>query len=390
MLLRQFPLVTALAAGIGLVALAQTRTPSVNEINDMLVFFGTYTGAKSKGIYVSHLSMADGALTAPQLAAETPSPSYLAVDPKGLFLYAVNEVDTFEGKRTGSVSAFKIDRPHGTLTGLNAQASAGAGPAHLDVDKAGKNVLVANYGGGSVAVLPIAADGSLKPASSTIQHTGSSVDPDRQKAPHAHDIIVDGSNHFAYVADLGLDKVMIYRFDSAQGKLTPNDPPFATVPPGSGPRHFAIHPSGRFAYVINEMKCTLTSFTRDPKTGALTAVDTISTLPAGQSVQKGYSTAELMVHPSGKFLYGSNRGHDSIVVFAIDEKSGKLTYVEHQSTQGSTPRGFGIDPTGHYLVAGNQRSDSVVVFRIDAGSGKLTPTNHPIEVGAPVSVVFVR
>jgi 6-phosphogluconolactonase len=273
---------------------------------------------------------------------------------------------------------------------LNAQASAGAGPAHLDVDKAGKNVLVANYGGGSVAVLPIAADGSLKPASSTIQHTGSSVDPDRQKAPHAHDIIVDGSNHFAYVADLGLDKVMIYRFDSAQGKLTPNDPPFATVPPGSGPRHFAIHPSGRFAYVINEMKCTLTSFTRDPKTGALTAVDTISTLPAGQSVQKGYSTAELMVHPSGKFLYGSNRGHDSIVVFAIDEKSGKLTYVEHQSTQGSTPRGFGIDPTGHYLVAGNQRSDSVVVFRIDAGSGKLTPTNHPIEVGAPVSVVFVR
>jgi 6-phosphogluconolactonase len=390
MMLRRFPLVAALVAGLGFVALAQTPKPAVNETNDMLVFFGTYTGAKSKGIYVSHLSVASGALSAPQLAAETPSPSFLAVDPKALFLYAVNEVDTFEGKRTGSVSAFKIDRPHGTLTALNAQGSGGAGPAHLTVDNAGKNVLVANYGGGSVAVLPIAADGSLKPASSTIQHTGSSVDPDRQKGPHAHQIIVDGSNRFAYVADLGLDKVMIYRFDAAEGKLSPNDPPFATVPPGSGPRHVALHPSGRFAYVINEMKCTLTSFTRDPKTGALTAIDTISTLPSGQSVQKGYSTAEVMVHPSGKFLYGSNRGHDSIVVFSIDEKSGKLTYLEHQPTQGSTPRGFGIDPTGHFLIVGNQRSDSVVVFRIDAATGRLAATNHPIEVGAPVSVVFVR
>jgi 6-phosphogluconolactonase len=357
---------------------------------DVLVYFGTYTNAKSKGIYVSRLDMASGALSRPQLAAETPSPSFLALRPKGDFLYAVNEVDTFGGKRSGSVSAFSIDRASGKLTALNQESSEGAGPAHLEVDHSGRNVLVANYGGGSIAVLPIAADGRLKPASSTVQHTGSSVNPDRQKSPHAHAITVDSTNHFAYVADLGLDKVMIYRFDADRGTLTANDPPSASVEPGAGPRHFAIHPSGRFAYVINEIACTVTAFTRDPKNGALTTMQTITTLPSGQSVQKGYSTAEIMVHPSGKFLYGSNRGHDSIVAFAIDPKSGRLTYIEHQPTQGSTPRGFGIDPTGKFLIAGNQRSDSVVVFRIDAASGRLTAAGQPIEVGAPVSVVFVR
>jgi 6-phosphogluconolactonase len=223
-----------------------------------------------------------------------------------------------------------------------------------------------------------------------VQHTGSSVNPQRQKQPHAHSINLDPENRFAYVADLGIDKIMIYRFNAAEGSLTFNDPPSVDLAPGAGPRHFAIHPQGRFAYVINELTCTVTAFSRDRDRGGLTELQTISTLPAGVSVQPGYSTAEIQVHPSGNFLYGSNRGHDSIVAYAIDGKSGRLTYLEHEPTGGSTPRNFGIDPTGTYLLAANQRSDSVVVFRIDARTGALTPTGHKIDVGVPVSVKFVR
>jgi 6-phosphogluconolactonase len=357
---------------------------------DMLVYFGTYTGEKSKGVYVSRLDLASGALTAPELAAETTSPGFLAVHPRQTFLYAVNEVSEFQGKASGSVSAFAIDRDTGRLTALNQQPSVGRGPAHLVVDKAGRNVLVANYGGGSVAVVPIGTDGALKPPSAFIQHTGASVNPQRQQGPHAHSINVDPANRFAYVADLGLDKVLVYRFDAEKGTLVANDPPFAAVAPGAGPRHFAIHPNGLFAYVINEMSLTVTAFSRDPDRGSLTEVQTISTLPPGQAVEPGFSGAEVQVHPSGRFLYGSNRGHDTIVVFAIDEKSGRLTHVENRPTQGSTPRGFGIDPTGRYLLAANQRSDSVVVFRIDQQTGRLTPTGQTIAVGAPVCVKFVE
>ena len=275
------------------------------------------------------------------------------------------------------------------MTPLNQQTSGGSGPAHLAADRTGANVLVANYGGGSIEVLPVDKDGRLKPATAFVQHTGSSVDPQRQKEPHAHYIGVDPANRFAYVADLGLDKILIYRFDAAKGTLTPNDPPFASVKPGSGPRHLAMDPKGRFVYLINEMSCTVTVFSRDAEHGGLKELQTISTLPDGQSVLPSYSTAEVLVHPSGKFLYGSNRGHDSIVVFAIDESSGRLTHVQHQSTLGNIPRGFGIDPSGAYLVAGNQKSDSVVVFRIDRQNGRLTPTGSPVKVGAPVSVEFV-
>ncbi len=374
----------------GFAALSLSAAPQAAD--DMLVYFGTYTGAKSKsqGIYVSRLDLASGALTAPELAAETTSPSFLALHPARDFLYAVNEVGTFEGKAGGAVTAFAIARATGTLSVLNQQSSAGAGPAHLVVDKSGKNVLVANYGGGSVAVLPIQADGTLKPASAFIQHTGSGVNLQRQKQPHAHSINVDPANRFAYVADLGLDKVLIYRFDADKGSLVANDPPFASVEGGAGPRHFAFHPKGRFAYVINEMHCTVTAFAVDPRRGALKELQTISTLPAGQSVAAGYSTAEVQVHPSGRFLYGSNRGHDSIAVFGIDQMSGRLTHLQNEPTQGSTPRGFGIDPTGTYLLAGNQRSDSVIVLRIDRQTGRLTPTGHKIDIGSPVSVKFLR
>ena len=259
------------------------------------------------------LDLAAGTLSTPELAGESANPSFLALHPTRDLLYAVNEIGDYEGKASGSVSAFAIDRASGKLTALNRQPSVGGGPAHITVDRTGANVLVANYGGGSVAVLPIAADGQLKPASAFVQHTGSGKNPDRQKSPHAHSIDVDPSDRFAYVADLGIDKVMIYRFGAKDGSLVANDPPFAPVEPGAGPRHVALHPQGRFAYVINELNSTVTAFSRSPERGSLTALQTISTLPEGQAVAAGYSTAEIEAHPSGKF-YGSNRGHDSIVV----------------------------------------------------------------------------
>jgi len=358
--------------------------------SDMLVYFGTYTGEKSKGIYVSHMNPATGQLTPPELAAEAASPSFLAVHPTRPFLYSVNEVNTTGGKPGGGVSAFSIDRNTGKLTLLNQESSMGAGPAHLVVDKEGRNVLVANYGGGSVAVIPIDRDGKLKPSSSFVQHTGSSVNPSRQKEPHAHSINVDAADHFAYVADLGLDKVLVYRYDSAKGTLTPNDPPFTAVKPGSGPRHFAIHPTGRFAYVINELTCTVTAFRDDASRGTLTEIQTVSTLPEGTAMQPQFSGSEVQVHPSGKFLYAANRGQDTIAVFTIDQSSGQLTLIQNQLTLGNIPRGFGIDPDGKFLLAGNQRSDSVVVFRIDPNTGKLTPTGQKLDIGAPVSIKFVR
>jgi 6-phosphogluconolactonase len=374
---------------LSMTVLAQRDRPPDSR-TDPFVYFGTYTGAKSRGIYVSRLDVSSGALSAPELAAESTNPSFLAVHPTRAFLYAVNEVSDYGGNRSGSVTAFGVDRSTGRLTALNQQPSVGAGPAHLVVDKTGRNVLVANYGGGSVAVLPIDADGRLKPPSSFIQHAGSSVNPERQKQPHAHSINVDSDNRFAYAADLGIDKILIYRFNAGNGSLVASDPPFAAVEAGAGPRHFALHPNGRFAYVINELHCTVTAFTRDASRGGLTALQTISTLPPGQAVQPDYSTAEVQVHPSGRFLYGSNRGHDSIVVFAVDPRSGKLTFVETELTGGRTPRNFGIDPGGTFLLAANQRSDSVVVFRINPQTGHLSPTGTMIEVGAPVCVKFVN
>jgi 6-phosphogluconolactonase len=352
------------------------------------VYIGTYTsGGASRGISLLELDLATGELTPRGLAAEAVNPSFLALDPTRRFLYAVGEIDQFGGQRTGSVSAFAIDRSSGTLSLLNQQPSHGQGPCFLTVDRGGKNVLVANYGSGSVACLPIVAGGRLGPATSFLQHEGASVDPQRQKGPHAHSVNLDAANRFAVVADLGLDKLMIDRFDAEHGTLTPGDPPFARVAPGAGPRHFAFHPDGRHAYVINEMHCTVTAFDYDPERGSLGEVQTLSTLPEG--VQgKNLSTAEVQVHPSGRFLYGSNRGHDSIAIFAIDATTGRLRAVGHQPTQGKTPRNFGIDPTGRYLLAANQDSGTVIVFRIDPQSGQFEPTGHSADVPKPVCVKF--
>ena len=351
------------------------------------VYVGTYTGKASKGIYALDLDLATGKLSEPRLAAETTSPSFLAVHPSGKYVYAVNEVPTFNGEKTGSVTAFSVDGSEGKLTQLNAQPSAGTGPCHISLDKEGKFALVANYAGGSVAVLPIEADGKLRAPSSSVRHTGSGPNPQRQKEPHAHSINLDAQNKFAFAADLGLDKILVYRFDATSGKLSPNDPAHATLAPGSGPRHFAFHPTGKFAYANNELTSSVTAFAYDAAKGALSEIHTLSTLP---HEVKGNSTAETVVHPSGKFLYVSNRGHDSVAIFSIDAQSGKLTSVGHQSTGCKTPRNFNIDPTGTFLLAANQSSDSVVVFRIDQTTGALAPSGSTVAIGSPVCVKFVR
>jgi len=356
------------------------------------VYVGTYTGGggkdKSQGIYLMELDLRAGTLSSPRVAAAAVvDPSFLAIHPSRKFLYAVSELSEFRGRRGGGVSAFSIDPASGTLSLLSQQSSVGEGPCHLVVDRQGKNVLVANYGSGSVACLPIAADGRVQRASSFIQHKGSGANPQRQDGPHAHSINLDAAGHFAVTADLGLDKVFIYSLDAAQGKLAPNEPAFAKIAPGSGPRHFAFHPDGRFGYVISEMANTVTAFAYDADKGALTEIQKISTLPAdfkGQSY-----TAEVQVHPSGKFLYGSNRGHDSIAIFTIDPSTGKLSTVGFEPTQGKNPRNFAIDPTGQYLLAENQDSDSIVVFRIDPKSGALRPTGQTVKLSKPVCIKMI-
>lgn len=376
----------AMLAGASLTLLSARPALAQAGAEKLRVYFGTYTG-RSKGIYLGELDLKSGQLAVTGLAATTTSPSFLALHPTGKYLYAVNEVDRFAGQKGGSVSAYSIDAATGALTPLNQEASRGAAPCHVIVDSAGKNVLVANYTGGNVAVLPIAADGRLGPATGFVQHTGSSVNTSRQKEPHAHGMTLDAAGRFAFAADLGLDKVLIYRYDANAGTLTPNEPAAGQAPPGSGPRHFVFHPSGRTAYVINELTSTVTAFRYDDATGALDPRQTLTTLPA--DFTKANSTAEVRVHPSGKFLYGSNRGHNSIAIFAIDPETGLLTVVGHEPTQGRTPRNFTIDPTGAYLLAANQESNTVVVFRIDAETGRLTATGSSAQVFAPVCVEIV-
>jgi 6-phosphogluconolactonase len=353
----------------------------------MLLYIGTYTGGKSKGIYFSRFDSATGRLTSPELAAATPSPSFLSLGPGGRFLYAVGETANLDGKGGGSISAFSLDAKTGKLTLLNRQSSGGSGPCHLAVDPTGKCLLVANYGSGSIAALSIQADGALTEPGAVVQHQGSSVNPQRQTGPHAHFITPDPANRFALACDLGLDQVLVYRLDVAKSLLAASNPPFAAVKPGAGPRHLAFHPSGRFVFLINEMGSSLTAFAYDAQRGALEELQTISTLPK-EFTGTSYC-AEVQVHPSGKYVYGSNRGHDSIAVFGFDPATGKLTCLEHQPTQGRTPRHFAIDPTGQWLLAENQDSDSIVVFRLDSKTGRLSPTGHTVSVGAPVCALFV-
>jgi 6-phosphogluconolactonase len=346
-----------------------------------LAYIGTYTAETSKGIYAFRFDTATGKLAPLGLVAEIESPSFLAIHPNQRFLYAVSEA------AEGSVASYSMDRQSGKLTALNTVSSKGGGPCHINLDKTGGTVAVANYNSGSVAAFPVAADGRLGDASAFDQHHGSSANPKRQKGPHAHSVVFSPDNRFLMSCDLGLDKVLIYRFDPGKGSLTANDPPFASVKPGSGPRHFAFHPSARFAYAINEIASTVTAFAYDAKRGALSELQTLSSLPEGGF--EGNSTAEIEMHPSGKFLYGSNRGHNSIAVFAVDAGKGTLALIQNASTQGGPPRNFALDPSGQFLLAGNQQTDTIVLFRIDAQTGKLTPTGDKVEIDAPVCIRFV-
>jgi len=357
---------------------------------EQFVYFGTYTGGKSQGIYVSRFDAATGKLSEPELAAETKNPSFLAVHPEGKFLYAVGEVDSTQGQRAGAVNAYAIATKTGKLTALNQQTSGGTGPCHLAVDASGKCVLIANYGSGSVAALPILADGHLGTAASVIQHTGASINPKRQAGPHAHFITPSPDNRFALACDLGLDKVLVYQLDAANARLTTNAPLDATVTPGAGPRHLAFHPNGRFAYVLNEMALTITVFDFAASTASLSEKQNITTIPTGYVITEKDSGAEIAIHPNGKFIYASNRGPNDIAVLAVDAQTGKLTLVQNEPTQGQTPRHFTIDPSGRWLLAENQNSDSVVVFALDPQTGRLKPNGQSITVHSPVCAVFVE
>jgi 6-phosphogluconolactonase len=315
------------------------------------------------------------------------NPSYIAFDPKRRFLYCVNEFKEFEGAASGAVSAFRIDQNTGELTFLNMKASRGTDPCHLMVDATGNNVLIANFASGSVCVLRIESDGSLGRATEFIQHAGSSVDPRRQAGPHAHAVEIDRANRYVFVPDLGLDKVMIYRFDAEAGRLAPNPhQPWISVKPGAGPRQLVFHPTGQFAFLINELNSTMTAYRYDAESGSLAELNTLSTLPEGFSGQS--TCAEVQIAPSGKFLYGSNRGHDSIAIFAIDEQ-GQIRVVGHESTRGKIPRNFEISPSGEFLAAANQDTDNVVMFQVDRNTGHLTATGNEVEVGTPVCVRFM-
>ena len=381
MTLRAFFRISTLTALGFAVALGQASAAPAKA----LVCFVSRSPADKESVLLYQLSLKDGSLKKLSAVSGINGPSFLKIHPSGKFLYTVNEVATVDGKRSGGVTAFALDVQGGKLTRLNQQPSGDTGPCHLTVDATGKFVLVAHYGGGSTSVLPINDDGSVGAVVSRIKHNGSSVTP-RQKAPHAHSIHVGPNNKFAFAPDLGIDKVLVFSFDEKTGTIAETKFGGAKLEPGSGPRHFGFHPSGKFAYVINELKQTVTAFRYRAKRGQLKTLQTISTVP---HAVEGNSTAEVLVHPSGRFLYGSNRGHNSIAMFRIDEKSGKLTALGHEPTRGSTPRNFGIDPTGQFLLAANQQTDNVAVFRINQDTGKLKFTGNKIQLSKPVCVRMI-
>jgi len=367
---------------------AAGRSPSAGVVpTKYRAYVGTYTGAKSQGIYTFTFDAVTGEMGPVELAAQTVNPSFLAVAPNQKRLYAVGEIAE-AGKKGGVVSAFAI-QVDGKLTLLNQVSTVGAGPCHLTVDNTGRMVLAANYGGGSVVSFPIQADGLLGEHAGFVQHTGRSVTP-RQSQPNAHSVNISPDNRFVFVADLGLDQVLTYKIDPANATFVPHDPALVKITPGSGPRHLCFHPNGRFAYVINEIALTVTAFSFDAKRGTLAEIQTISTLPAADAaaLKSSWSTAEIAVHPNGKFLYGSNRGHDTIAVYGIAE-DGKLTLVQNAAAEVKVPRHFALDPTGLWLFTEGQKSGDVALFRVDAGTGFLTYTGKRLEVGSPVCLKFI-
>ena len=367
--------------------LASFAASGLYGASGVLVYVGTYTGPNSKGIYAYRFDESTGKLTPVGLAAETQSPSFLALNPKRPVVYAVNELDEFQGQKGGAVSAFAIDKRTGKLRLLNQQPSRGSGPCHVSVDHTGRMVAVANYSSGSMAAYPVRRDGGLGASSAFFQDSGSGTNPKRQEGPHAHSANFSPDNRFLFLADLGLDKVFSYHVDPAKAALTPNDPAFVEIKGGSGPRHMAFRPDGHFAYLASEMASTVTAFSYDAQRGELKTIQTISMLPAdfhGES-----TAAEIEVDKSGRFIYASNRGDDSIAVFSSDPSSGRLTLVEVTPTGGKEPRNFTLDPTGRWLLAANQNSNTITVFSVDQATGRLKATGESVDVASPVCVLFV-
>jgi 6-phosphogluconolactonase len=371
--------------------------PQSPSAGSMLVFVGTYTEpilfgtgkvlqGKGEGIYVYRLDESSGALEPMAKTTGIANPSYLAFDASQRFLYAVNELKTYEGKATGTVSAFAVDPRTGALDFLNRQVTHGTDPCHVAIDANRKHVFVANFMSGSVCALPVREDGSLGEACDVVQHEGSSVDPRRQGGPHAHSVTLDASDRLVFVPDLGLDKLMLYRFDPTAGKLSANAVPWIELQRGAGPRHLALHPNGRFAYLVNELDSTVVALSYDSGRGIFAQLQTVRTLP--DSFGGENTCADIHVHHSGRFLYTSNRGHDSIAIHRIDPHLGTLSDAQHEATGGRTPRSFAIDPAGRFLVVANQDSDTLVTFSIDAQSRKLRPV-HAANAPTPVCVAFL-
>ena len=377
----------AITALVSLVSAVMTdRVGEARPVNsERIVYVGTYTGETSRGIYAFRFDDSSGRLPPLGLAAETPSPSFLTSSANGRVVFAVNELQSFQGAASGSVTSFTVDPVTARLTEISVQPTRGAGPCHLALDRTGRYLAVANYGGGNFALFPVGADGRLQPATSVVAGDEPEPGPSTPAVPLGHMVGFDAHNRFLLAADKGLDRVLVYRFDASKGILTRNRPPAAALPGGSGPRHFAFHPNGKWLFAINELSATITTFGWDQASGRLTAGGSVSTRPA--EVTTG-TTAEIAVHPSGRFVYGSNRGHDSIVVFRVDG-GGALTLVQYESTRGQTPRHFAIDPTGRWLIAANQQSGTLAVFSIDQNTGRLSLVGPLTSVGSPVDILFM-
>ena len=354
-----------------------------------LVFAGVYTdnkGSTSRGIYAFRWDPDEGTLAPLGLAVATPNPSFLTLSPDRRHLYAVNELDSFQGQKTGSVSSFAVEGDSGKLKPINMVSSMGTGPCNIAVDYTGKAVFTANYGSGSAASFRVLHGGKLSKAVSMFQYSGHVANPERQADPHAHCTTVSPDNRYVLVNDLGLDRISVYHLDPLTARLTPNDPAFYEALPGSGPRSFTFHPNGRWAYSLNEIANTVDALTWDGERGALTRVQNISTLPEGFSGPN--TAATVAVDSAGRFLYTSNRGDDSVAVFAISDHDGTLKPVQHVPCGGKEPRHFALDPGNQWLLVANQDSSNIVVFSRNARSGHLTPTGREYPLSFPVCILF--
>lgn len=363
--------------------------PLSGHAEDHVALLGTYTGGESRGIYVVRLDGDTGALSEPQLAAEARNPAFLALHPNGKVVYALNEGASAPGRAGGEVAAFAMEAATGALTPLGTEAGGGGAFAHLGVSPDGRLLVAASYGGGCTAAFPLAADGTLRTRTSLIQHAGP-LGPNtaRQEKPHAHSVTFSPDGRLAFVADLGLDRILAFRVDGEAGTLAPHEPAFAATAPGAGPRHAKFSADGKFFYVLDELDCTVTVFRYDAARGALEAVQRIGTLPADFAGKN--TCSEIRVHPNGRFVFAANRGHDSIAVFARAAADGKLALVEIVPTGGRVPRNFALTPDGKWLLSAHQESNDLAVFRVDEATGRLTATGHTAKAAKPVCVLFLN